>query len=114
MRKQDGGPPKLDIIKPVPRGRIETVYVNPILDHLPNPNREAALEEKVRGRLIMTPTKRANSPIWPPPLCKPVRRPNVVLDDEPGEELAFGRSPSLPNDGIHAGANCPHEQRFIS
>jgi hypothetical protein len=93
---------------------MEVMYVKPILDHLPNPNREAALEEKVRGRLVMTQTKRTNSPIGPPPLCKTVRRPKPVLDDEPGEELAFGRSPSLPNDGIHAGVNCSRELRIIS
>jgi hypothetical protein len=45
MSKDDRGPPKLDTIEAVPRGRVEVMNVEPILDHLPNANREAAFEE---------------------------------------------------------------------
>jgi hypothetical protein len=94
--------------------RVEIVYVKPIFDHVPYPNREAALEEKMSDRLVMSPTERTNSPIRPTHLCKPIRRPNAILDDEPGEKLAFGKSPSLPNNGIHAGSNSPRKLSLIS
>jgi hypothetical protein len=46
------------------------VYVKSILDHLPNPDRGAALEKKMWDRLIVAPTNWAYPPIGPPPLRK--------------------------------------------
>jgi hypothetical protein len=47
MSKHDQSPPKIDVVKPTPRRGVEVVYVKSILDHLPNPDRGAALEKKM-------------------------------------------------------------------
>jgi hypothetical protein len=53
LSKGDGSPPKFDTIETAPRGRVEVMDVKPILDHLPNTNREAAFEEEMVGGFVM-------------------------------------------------------------
>jgi hypothetical protein len=53
MSEGDVSPPKFDTIETAPRGRVDVMDVKPILDHLPNTNREAAFEEEVVGRFVM-------------------------------------------------------------
>jgi hypothetical protein len=53
MSEGDGGPPKFDTIETAPRGRIEVMDVKPILDYLPNANREPTFEDEVVGGFVM-------------------------------------------------------------
>ena len=60
---------------------VEIVEVEPIFDHDPNSNRVVAFEEEVACRLVLASAKGTNSPIGLTPPLKPVRSPNMILDN---------------------------------
>ena len=73
-------PPRLDVIEGHPIRGVEVPNIEPILDHAPKANREAASEEKMSSRLVFTTTKGAKPTIRPSPSLKAVGRPHTVLD----------------------------------
>lgn len=75
----DGKPPSLDVLKSLPRVRVETLHVHPIFDLGPDLNGESALEEEVCRGLGHPIAERAVSAIWPSTLGEAVGRPYPVL-----------------------------------
>ena len=73
-------PPSLNVVEGHPIRWVEVSNIEPIFDHAPKANREAASEKEMPSRLIFTAAKGAKPAIGPPPPLKTVGRPNAVLE----------------------------------
>ena len=88
--------PSFHCAKPVPESRGD-MHTEPGEHLIPNTDREPALKKEVSRRFLYLLAQRATVAVWPSSALKPVRGPNPILIDKPGEEFAFRRGPSLPN-----------------
>jgi hypothetical protein len=86
----------LNVVESHPTWRVKNHKCEPIFNHVPNVDGVSAIKEKVASVSSNSPTKRAYYTIMPPDGLKPVRRPHMVLYNEPIEKLEQG-IPILPN-----------------
>ena len=85
----------------------------PIPYRSPDTKRIPTFENQVRRRFVLPLAKGAEGGIGPTPLLKAVRRPNTVLVEEPGKELALRGCPHLPNDVLNRGGDKAFELNLV-
>ena len=80
-------PPSHKGILKVPIGGVHVHKTKLVDDRSPKPNGEAALDEEVDARFLLTFAKRAKPTVIPTTPHQPVGGPVPVLQGQPGEEF---------------------------